>query len=42
VSYRAIVDDSSGYTEPHVVAPRGVELVTKKPERMQFIIRTKL
>jgi hypothetical protein len=42
VAYRAIVDDSSGYIEPHVVAPRGVELVTRKPERMQFIIRTKL
>jgi YbbR domain-containing protein len=42
VDYGVIVADSTGYTDPVVVSPKGVQLVTKKPERMQFIIRTKL
>ena len=42
VDYGVIVNDSTGYIDPVVVSPKGVQLVTKKPERMQFIIRTKL
>lgn len=42
VGYGKIVEDSTGYTEPTVIAPRGIQLVTKKPERMQFVIRTRL
>jgi len=42
VDYGMILTDSTGYTDPIVVSPKGVQLVTKKPERMQFIIRTKL
>jgi YbbR domain-containing protein len=42
VDYTVIITDSTGYTDPIVVSPKGVYLVTKKPERMQFIIRTKL
>lgn len=42
VEYGSIVNDSTGYTDPIVVSPKGVQLVMKKPERMQFIIRKKL
>lgn len=42
VDYGVIVADSTGYTDALVVSPKGVQLVAKKPERMQFIIRTKL
>ena len=42
INYSEIVDDSTGYTDPIIVSPQGVQLVAKKPERMQFIIRTRL
>ncbi|HCV43025.1 MAG TPA: hypothetical protein DGH68_06040 [Bacteroidetes bacterium] len=42
VDYDALLYDSTGYTEPVVLSPKGVQLVAKKPEHMQFIIRTRL
>jgi hypothetical protein len=42
VKYGVIVGDSTGYADPVVVSPKGVQLVGKKPERMQFVIRTRL
>lgn len=42
VDYSALVHDSTGYTDPIVLSPKEVHLVAKKPERMQFIIRTRL
>ena len=42
ISYGEIVEDSTGYAEPEVTSPKGVQVVSKRPERMQFIIRTKL
>ncbi|MEK9136589.1 MAG: hypothetical protein AAB393_05655, partial [Bacteroidota bacterium] len=42
VDYNVIVADSTGYTDATIVAPKGVQLVARKPERMQFIIRSRL
>ncbi len=42
MNYRDIVHDSTGYAEPEVMLPKGVQLVARKPDRMQFIIRTRL
>ena len=42
INYEEIIDDSTGYAEPLVTLPKGVQLVAKRPDRMQFIIRTKL
>ena len=42
INYDEIVEDSTGYAEPAVTSPRGVQLVAKRPERMQFVIRTRL
>lgn len=47
-SFRASLDyaklnaDSSGYSTPRIDLPKDVQVVGMKPERMQFIIRTKL
>lgn len=42
IDYGEIVADSTGYVDAAVASPKGVQLVMKKPERMQFIIRTRL
>lgn len=42
IDYTSIVNDSTGFADPIVVSPREVYLVAKKPERTQFIIRTRL
>jgi YbbR domain-containing protein len=42
IDYDDIVADSSGYADVAIVSPKGIQLVDRKPERMQFIIRTRL
>jgi hypothetical protein len=42
VDYASLLVDTTGYTSASITAPSGVQLVNKKPERMQFIIRTRL
>ena len=42
IDYRVLVADSTGYTNPSILTPKGVQLVNTKPTRMQFIIRTRL
>jgi YbbR domain-containing protein len=42
IEYPDIIADSTGYIDPLITLPQGVQLVNKKPERMQFVIRTKL
>ena len=40
VEYATLLSDTTGYASADVAAPKGVRLVNKKPELMQFIIRT--
>jgi hypothetical protein len=42
IDYKDLLEDSSGYADPMVILARGIELVSKKPERMQFVIRKRL
>jgi hypothetical protein len=42
VDYRSIITDTTGYVDPVVTSPAGVQMVQVKPERMQFVIRTRL
>lgn len=42
IDYYDIVADSSGVADVNIVSPKGIQLVDRKPEKMQFIIRTRL
>ncbi len=42
IDYDDIVADSTGYADVAIVSPKGIQLVDRKPARMQFIIRTRL
>jgi YbbR domain-containing protein len=42
IDYSDIIADSTGYADPLVIVPQGVQLVNKKPNRMQFVVRTRL
>ena len=42
VDYRNVVADSSGYVDPDIVAPPGVQVVARKPEHLQYVVRRRL
>ena len=42
VDYRAVVADSSGYVDADVVAPPGVQVVARKPDHLQYVVRRRL
>ncbi len=42
VLYAAILADTTGYVDPAVAAPPGVQVVTKRPEKLQYIVRKRL
>lgn len=42
ISYDRIVADSTGTIEPDVVAPSGIQVVARRPERLQYIVRKRL
>jgi hypothetical protein len=42
VDYRSIVADTTGSVDPIVVAPSGIQVVTKRPDRLQYIVRKRL
>jgi YbbR domain-containing protein len=42
VEYRDIVDDTTGQVEVRITHPPGFHVVTKRPERLQYIVRTRL
>jgi YbbR domain-containing protein len=42
VDYNVLVNDTSGFMDPLIVPPAGVQLVSKRPERLQYIVRKRL
>ena len=42
VDYRDVVVDSSGYVDATILAPPGVQVVARKPEHLQFVVRRRL
>ncbi len=42
VEYDRIVADTTGTIEPHINTPQGVQIVARRPERLQYIVRKRL
>ncbi len=42
VEYDRIVADTTGIIEPHITTPQGVQIVARRPERVQYIVRKRL
>jgi YbbR domain-containing protein len=42
VNYRNVLADSSGTVDADVEAPSGMQVVSKKPERLQYVVRKRL
>jgi YbbR domain-containing protein len=42
IDYASIIADSTGIIETHVNAPEGIQVVQKRPERLQYIVRKSL
>ena len=42
VDYNTILADTTGYTEVEVIPPSGVQVVARRPDRLQYIVRTRL
>lgn len=42
VAYATVVTDTTGLVEPVISGPGGIQIVTKRPERLQYIVRKRL
>lgn len=42
VPYRSILADTTGMVDPQVMGPAGIQVVSKRPERLQYIVRKRL
>src|SRR5260370_41408849 len=42
VEFRRLVEDSAGTVVPGITAPPDVKVISRKPDRFQFIIRKRL
>jgi YbbR domain-containing protein len=42
VDYASILSDTTGYIEPSVMPPGGVQVVARRPEKLQYIVRKRL
>ncbi|MFN0157275.1 MAG: hypothetical protein ACKVRP_04285 [Bacteroidota bacterium] len=42
LDYIVILSDSSGYLEPEVIAPSGVQIVSTRPDGLRYIVRKRL
>jgi hypothetical protein len=42
VDYTSIVADTTGFIDPTTSGPGGIQIVTKRPERLQYIVRKRL
>jgi hypothetical protein len=42
VEYLSIVADTTGVVDPIVTGPAGIQIVSKRPERLQYIVRKRL
>jgi hypothetical protein len=42
VEYASIVADTTGSIDPTISGPGGIQIVTKRPERIQYIVRKRL
>jgi hypothetical protein len=42
VPYEALLNDTTGTVDPVVTGPAGIQFVSRKPERLQYVIRKRL
>jgi YbbR domain-containing protein len=42
VDYRMIVADTTGIIDPDIVAPSGIQVVSRKPEHLQYVVRRRM
>jgi hypothetical protein len=42
VQYTTIVADTTGFIDPNISGPDGIQVVTKRPDRVQYIVRKRL
>ena len=42
VDYASILNDTTGFIDPRVTPPSGVQVVAQRPERLQYIVRKRL
>jgi hypothetical protein len=42
VDYGNIVTDTTGFIDPVISGPSGIQIVTKRPDRLQYIVRKRL
>ena len=42
VDYRMILADTTGVIEPDIAAPPGIQVVSRRPERLQYVVRRRL
>jgi YbbR domain-containing protein len=42
VDYTSILNDTTGYIDPTVTPPSGMQVVAQRPERLQYIVRKRL
>jgi hypothetical protein len=42
VPYQSILADTTGVVDPQVIGPAGIQIVSKRPERLQYIVRKRL
>lgn len=42
VPYERIVADTTGTIEPDILGPSGIQIVSRRPERLQYIVRKRL
>ncbi len=42
VPYATVIADTTGFVEPAVSGPAEIQIVTKRPERLQYIVRKRL
>lgn len=42
VDYAAILNDTTGYIDPVVSSPPGVQVVARRPDKLQYIVRKRL
>jgi hypothetical protein len=39
VEYVSLLADTSGFMDPQISAPPGIQIVSRKPDRLQFVVR---
>jgi YbbR domain-containing protein len=42
VDYRMILADTTGTIDPDITAPQGIQVVSRKPEHLQYVVRRRL